>query len=128
MWCEQVQATGKELRGWPTWLMLVWLVAMLSMPLTNWAWGEGIYFHVTASVLIQACLSVSLLARVLGVPRTALAVAIVAVLSWALEAVGSATGVPFGDYHYTDHLQPQIAHVPVLIPAAWMMMLPPASR
>ncbi|MCB9430398.1 MAG: carotenoid biosynthesis protein [Ardenticatenaceae bacterium] len=30
----------------------------------------------------------------------------------------------FGRYHYTDLLQPQIGHVPLLIPLAWLMMLP----
>jgi putative membrane protein len=105
----------------------VWLVAMLTLPITNWIWGErAIYVHISVSVLIQACLSTALLAREQSILRTALTVAVVFVLSWALEAVGSATGIPFGEYHYTDRLQPQVAHVPLLIMAAWMMMLPPS--
>jgi uncharacterized membrane protein len=126
-WRELAKATWQELRGWPAWLLLVWLLAMLTMPLTNWIWGErALYIHISTSVLIQACLSTALLVRGQGVARTALTVAIVFVLSWALEAVGSATGIPFGRYHYTDRLQPQLAHVPLLIMAAWMMMLPPS--
>ncbi|MGB1287491.1 MAG: carotenoid biosynthesis protein, partial [Aggregatilineales bacterium] len=31
---------------------------------------------------------------------------------------------PFGDYVYTDILQPQLAGVPLLIPLAWWMLLP----
>jgi uncharacterized membrane protein len=126
-WREDLKAACEGLRGWPARLLFVWLAAMLTMPITNWIWGDrAIYLHISVSVLLQACLSVSVLARGWGVPRAALTVVIVFALSWALEAVGSATGFPFGNYHYTDRLQPQIAHVPVLIMAAWMMMLPPA--
>ena len=47
-------------------------------------------------------------------------------MGWAIEYLGSTTGFPFGRYHYTDRLQPQLGHVPLLIPLAWLMMLPPA--
>jgi putative membrane protein len=115
------------LRGWPIWLLLAWLLAMLTLPITNWIWGERVlYLHISLSVLVQAGLSTALLARGQGIPRTALTGIIVFVLSWALEAIGSATGIPFYKCHYTDRLQPQIAHVPLLIMAAWMMMLPPS--
>ena len=43
-----------------------------------------------------------------------------------VEAVGHTTGVPFGDYAYTDALQPQVLGVPWIIPLAWTMMLYPA--
>ncbi|MEM7800035.1 MAG: carotenoid biosynthesis protein, partial [Chloroflexota bacterium] len=45
-------------------------------------------------------------------------------LGWAAEFIGTQTGLPFGVYHYTEKLQPQIGHVPLLIPIAWFMMLP----
>ena len=126
-WREFARSTWHGLRGWPAWFLLVWLLAMLTMPITNWIWGERIlYLHISFSVLIQACLSTALFARGQGIPRTVLTVVIVFVLSWALEAVGSATGIPFGHYHYTDRLQPQVAHVPLLIPLAWLMMFPAA--
>jgi len=126
-WREVTKTAWQKLHGWPAWLLLIWLLAMLTIPITNWIWDErALYPHISISVLIQACLSTALLARSQGIPRTALTVAIVFILSWALEAVGSATGVPFGHYHYTDRLQPQVAHVPLLIMAAWMMMLPPS--
>jgi uncharacterized membrane protein len=124
---QVARAVWEDVRGWPIYLLAVWLAAMLTLPITNWFWGErAIYVHISISVLIQACLSTALLAREQPILRTALTVAIVFVLSWALEAVGSATGIPFGKYHYTDHLQPQLAHVPLLISLAWMMMLPPS--
>lgn len=50
----------------------------------------------------------------------------IVVYAWAAEAVGSMTGFPFGVYQYTDALQPQLAGVPLLIPFAWLMMLPPS--
>jgi len=46
--------------------------------------------------------------------------------AWAIEVVGVHTGLPFGRYEYSDMLQPQLGDVPVLIPFAWLMMLPPA--
>ena len=45
-------------------------------------------------------------------------------IGWTAEAIGSKTGFPFGAYHYTDRLQPQLLGVPLLIPLAWLMMLP----
>ncbi len=51
---------------------------------------------------------------------------IVAALSWGIEALGASTGVPFGSYDYTQRLQPQLFHVPLLIPLAWWMMLGPS--
>ena len=42
-------------------------------------------------------------------------------LGLAVEAVGTATGVPFGDYRYADTLGPELLGVPVLIPLAWCM-------
>lgn len=43
------------------------------------------------------------------------------------EYLGSAHGLIFGEYDYTDLLGPQaFGHVPILIPAAWFMMLYPS--
>jgi uncharacterized membrane protein len=41
------------------------------------------------------------------------------------EAVGTATGVPFGQYEYADSLGPQVLDVPVVIPLAWAMFAYP---
>jgi putative membrane protein len=49
-----------------------------------------------------------------------------AVVSWAFEQVGVATGLVYGAYHYTDKLGMKIGHVPVLIPIAWFMMIYPS--
>jgi len=41
------------------------------------------------------------------------------------EAVGTATGVPFGAYDYTGTLGPSLLSVPVVIPLAWAMFAYP---
>ena len=41
------------------------------------------------------------------------------------EAVGTATGLPFGDYSYADSLGPRLLSVPLVIPLAWAMMAYP---
>lgn len=43
-----------------------------------------------------------------------------------VEAVGTATGVPFGRYEYTGSLGPELLDVPLVIPLAWPMMAWPA--
>ena len=95
MWREATRSTWEDLRGWPFWLLLVWLVNLLAMPITALIWGPRVlYPTISLNVLLQATLSVALFSRGRKAWRTVLAVAIVLVLSWAIEAVGSATGVP----------------------------------
>lgn len=42
------------------------------------------------------------------------------------EAIGHRSGLPFGEYGYSDQLQPQLLGVPVIIPLAWFAMAVPA--
>jgi putative membrane protein len=49
-----------------------------------------------------------------------------AVVSWAFEQAGVATGLVFGPYHYTSLLGPKLGDVPILIPGAWFMMMYPS--
>jgi len=46
--------------------------------------------------------------------------------AWFAEVVGLRTGWPFGRYHYTESLRPQLAGVPVHVPLAWSAMAGPA--
>jgi uncharacterized membrane protein len=41
-----------------------------------------------------------------------------AVVSWAFEQAGVATGLVYGPYHYTSLLGPKLGDVPILIPGA----------
>jgi putative membrane protein len=47
-------------------------------------------------------------------------------LGLVAEAVGVATGLPFGRYAYAGTLGPQVLGVPLLVPLAWVMMAYPA--
>jgi putative membrane protein len=51
---------------------------------------------------------------------------VVPAIGWAVERAGSTSGVPFGDYSYTDVLGPEVFGVPAVIPLAWAMMAYPA--
>jgi putative membrane protein len=67
-------------------------------------------------------------ARRWGPARTATAGAVVAVATTAIERIGTETGLPFGRYSYTAALQPQVAHVPAIVPLAWFAMGLPARE
>ncbi len=60
-----------------------------------------------------------------GRPWTARYLAITLTLGWAVEALGTTTGLPFGAYDYADSLGPALGPVPVVIPLAWAMMAYP---
>lgn len=107
--------------------LVIWVLTMLSLPLLGWILGEDYLLRgMSVGVLMQAAAVLVILYNSWGWQRTLLTFGLVGSLSYFAEYVGSQTGVLFGKYHYTDLLQPQIAGVPLLIPLAWMMMLPPA--
>jgi uncharacterized membrane protein len=126
-WREAVGGIRRELRGVPGTLFAAWLLFQLSMPFTYLAFGDAaLYTSIVVSVSLQAATSLTVLARAWPKRLVAVSVVLALLLAWGLEAIGSATGLPFGSYHYTDRLQPQVADVPILVPLAWLMMLPPA--
>jgi putative membrane protein len=51
---------------------------------------------------------------------------LVTVTAVAFEAVGLATGVPYGRYAYSAALGPTLLGVPFLVPLAWLMMAWPS--
>lgn len=105
--------------------LLAWVGATVSQPIVQWAWGErAIRWGTTATVLLQAAAVVAALQADWGWNRTALVALAIMAMGWAVEYLGSHTGVPFGRYRYTDRLQPQLGHVPLAIPVAWLMMMP----
>lgn len=105
-------------------LFLGWLATFVLLPVIREIWGSrgeraGTAAGVVASVLLVAGLMAPThgfwaIAVIVGVP----------VLGWLSEFAGSRTGIPFGAYHYTNILQPQVGNVPALIPLAWLMMMP----
>lgn len=86
----------------------------------------GTFWLTIASVLLLALASVSH-ALVERGPAAALALVAVAGGGGLLaETVGVHTGWPFGRYEYAGTLGVQLAGVPALVPAAWVMMAYPA--
>ncbi len=103
-----------------------WLATLIATPISMQKLGDGIFPALAGlGVLTQA--AAALLGLHTGKPwRWVLGTAAaVGAFTWAVEWVGSTTGFPFGQYHYTEHLQPQLLGVPLLIPLAWLMMLAP---
>ena len=109
------------------WLIGAWLLVMISIPILRWVYGDSVLHWATSlSVLMQAAASLAVLWVGWGARTTLRVAALVLPLAWAVEFVGSTTGLPFGEYDYTTLLRPQVGGVPLLIPLAWLMMLPPA--
>jgi uncharacterized membrane protein len=78
------------------------------------------------TVVLGYLLSVSHAWRTRGA-RTAVSLVAVATLGgFAVEAVGVATGFPFGRYDYSGQLGPKLLGVPLVIPLAWTWMAWPA--
>ena len=115
-------------RQW-VWLggISVWVLSLILTPVLEDIGGRSALLAMTnASVVFQAILTLFALSFVWRSRTIILASAVVVLSTWGIEAIGASTGVPFGRYAYTDALQPQLANVPLLIPIAWLMMLPPA--
>ena len=106
------------------WVLLGALVlAQIAYPLTS----GGVRAALTVvTVLLGYVLSVSHALRSRG-PRAAAALVGTATLGgFAVEAVGVATGFPFGTYDYGGRLGPKLLGVPLIIPLAWTWMAWPA--
>lgn len=116
-WLERIWTLG----------LAQWLVVLIATPISMWFAGDEVFTALaTLGVMAQALVVLLGLASGWTAGRVAWTAAATAVFTWAAEAVGSHTGLPFGEYRYTELLQPQIGGVPLLIPLAWFMMLPPA--
>lgn len=108
-------------------LMAAWVLVMVSIPIVRWVVGDGVlHWSVIAGVALQAAAVLAVLHGAWGGKETLRVAAIVIPLAWLVERIGSTTGVPFGAYHYTATLAPLLGGVPLVIPPAWLMMLPAA--
>ncbi len=107
--------------------IVIWTLTMLAQPILLWTRGQAaLTIGMSWTVVVQAATVLVILAQAWGWKRTISLLALVTLLAYLAEFWGSQTGFPFGEYHYTDVLQPQWAGVPLLIPLAWWMMLPPS--
>lgn len=76
------------------------------------------------TVTIGAVAGIAFLSHAVGWRRTLQALALVFVIAFTAEAVGTVTGAPFGPYIYTDRLGYRLLGlVPFNIPTSWFYML-----
>jgi uncharacterized membrane protein len=101
--------------------------AMVAFPLARR--GSAVR-RVIAHVVVagSAATTAAATVRRWGVGRGVAAAAIVAGGTGAVEAIGTATGAPFGRYRYSGALRPAVAGVPVVVPLAWWAMAVPARE
>ncbi|NJL93508.1 MAG: carotenoid biosynthesis protein [Anaerolineae bacterium] len=106
--------------------LTVWLATLIATPISQWAGLQMFPLMATLGVMGQASATLAALSHNWSAERISAALMLISALTWLAEFSGTHTGFPFGNYHYTNALQPQLGHVPLLIPLAWFMMLPPA--
>lgn len=104
-------------------ITVVLLGTAIAYPLTSGSGRDTVSWTI---VLLGSALTVAHAGLSRGW-RTGLAVAALAVVvSVLFEAVGLATGFPYGSYTYSDALGPTLLGVPFLVPLAWLMMVWPS--
>jgi uncharacterized membrane protein len=104
-----------------------WVLTMVAIPILCWIFGDATLVSMaTAGVVMQSLAVWIILWRGNGIRFALWSILLILLLAWMVEFIGSTTGIPFGRYSYTNALQPQLGGVPLVIPLAWMMMLPPA--
>jgi putative membrane protein len=103
----------------PWTLAALLVLTAISYPLTDGGARTAVSW---AIVLLGSALSVGH-ATVSRGARTGLGVLLLTGLTAVVfEAVGLATGFPYGAYTYSDDLGPTLLGVPFLVPLAWLMM------
>jgi lycopene beta-cyclase len=107
-------------------ILIAWVGFMIAVPLLARRGRRGRVRGITLGVFAQATLVVVYLLHTWDLESSVRAFVLVPFLGWFAELVGSRTGIPFGRYEYTAALQPQVKRVPVVIPLAWLMMMPPS--
>ncbi|WP_030439512.1 carotenoid biosynthesis protein [Actinoplanes subtropicus] len=109
---------------YPVWAALGALILIqICYPLTS---GPTRAALTDSAVLIGYIISIGHAATTRGA-RVALALIGTATLGgFAVEAIGVATGFPFGTYDYSGQLGPKLLGVPLIIPLAWTWMAWPA--
>ena len=103
-------------------LVVLWLTQAVT-PLFERGRRQG---PTTVVVVLLAVAALGATAGSVGWRRAGLAVAGATAVGVAVEAIGIRTGLPFGEYRYTDRLQPQVLGVPVVVALAWAGMGLPA--
>jgi uncharacterized membrane protein len=106
------------------WALLGALVLVqICYPLTG---GDVRAALTVTTVLIGVALSVTHAWSTRGIRAVAALIGSAMLGGFAVEAVGVATGFPFGTYDYSGELGPKLLGVPLIIPLAWTWMAWPA--
>jgi putative membrane protein len=106
----------------PAALAALAVLLQVAYPLTSGAARDRLTV-VTVVVFAAAVVAHAALHR--GVRWAAAYTAVTTGTGLLAEAVGTATGFPFGAYDYTGSLGPQLLGVPVVVPVAWAMFAYP---
>jgi uncharacterized membrane protein len=110
-------------RALPLGLAGLLVLTAIAYPLTDGAGRDAVSW---AIVLLGAALSVVHAGVSRGARTGAGVLLVVGVTAVLFEAVGLATGFPYGEYTYSDALGPTLLGVPFLVPLAWLMMAWPS--
>jgi len=110
-------------RGLPWALLGALVLAQVGYPLTAGATRARL---TVATVLLGYLLAVAHALLTRGVRAAGALIAAATGGGLAVEALGVATGFPFGGYEYSGQLGPKLAGVPLVIPLAWTWMAWPA--
>ncbi|MEV4714290.1 carotenoid biosynthesis protein [Micromonospora sp. NPDC049374] len=110
-------------RGYAWTLLALLVLAQICYPLTG---GVTRARLTVATVVLGYLLSVGHALATRGPRAAAALVAVATGGGFAIEALGVATGFPFGSYDYSGQLGPKLAGVPLIIPLAWTWMAWPA--
>jgi uncharacterized membrane protein len=110
--------------AWLCWaLVAAAVLVQIVYPLT----GDALRTRVTVlSVLVFAAASIADAARRHDARGALVLLGVAGGGGLGAEAVGVATGLPFGVYSYTGTLGAEVLGVPVVVPLAWVMMAWPA--
>jgi putative membrane protein len=103
----------------PEWLAAAAVLLQVAYPLVD-GHPRDVLTVVTVVVFFAASTTHALVHR--GARWTALFLVVTVGGGLLAEAIGSRTGVPFGDYGYAGSLGWRVLGVPVVIPLAWAML------
>jgi putative membrane protein len=109
-------------------LTLLWIAYLALL-------AGGIATHVlygrtpeTLSWTAPICLLLAAAIAVVSAPSWWRMMAIAAAIGFAAEMIGVHTGFPFGHYRFTSALGPQIFGMPIVVPAAWLILFAYVSQ
>ena len=101
----------------------LFVLAAIAYPLTHGGARDAVTWTI---VLLGAAVAVTHAGISRGWRTGVGVLLLVAGTAVLVEAIGLATGFPYGEYRYGDVLGPRLLGVPFLVPLAWLMMAWPS--